>query len=257
LTRFGEGVKLLPIVESELTQRQQEILKAMVRDYVEGAEPLGSDALVDKYEFDFSPATARNEMAELTRLGFLEKDHSSAGRYPTAHGFRYFIKNLMHEEDLPVVEEVAIKQRLWNSRHDTGQLLREAAASVAEHLQNLSFVITDEHKIYAAGSVHILRHPEFYDIDLTRAVLHLLDQADVLESVLAHLDPDQELGLFLGEESGLASLTACGLVACKIDLPQGHHGYLNVMGPYRLDYPNVIPTMRYVQQLVNELSRSW
>lgn len=240
-----------------ITTRQQQILKAIIDEYVDTAQPVGSENLVEKYQFDFSPATTRNEMAELTRLGYLQKDHSSAGRTPTPHAFRYYVKNMMQEKEIPVVNEVAIKQRLWQHRHDQEQLLRQASLSLAEELQNLTVITTDNGQVYASGAAHILRHPEFYDIDLTRAVLHLLDQYDLINYMLSQLSPEAEYGLLLGEETGIPSMAQCGMVTTRIDLPRGRMGYISVLGPYRLDYSSVIPTMRYLQRLVNEMSRSW
>jgi len=68
---------------------------------------------------------------------------------------------------------------------------------------------------------------------------------------------DSELGLLLGEETGLPNMNGCGIVISRLHLPQGQGGFLSVFGPYRLDYQSVIPTIRYMQGLINELSRSW
>lgn len=240
-----------------LSERQQQILLAIIQEYVDTAEAVGSENLVDKYEFDFSPATTRNEMVELSKKGFLEKDHVSAGRIPTPLAFRYYVKNLMEERQMPVVNEVAIKQRLWNNRHEMQSVLQQASKALAEELENLSFIVTDKGYMYSAGAAHILRHPEFYDIDLTRTVLYLMDQDDLIRSMLSQMAHDLEFGILLGEELGMDSLKNCGMVVGRIDLPQGERGYIAVLGPYRLNYSRTIPTLRYMQQLVNQLSHSW
>ena len=244
-------------MDTQLSSRQQDILHAIIQDFVESAEPVGSESLVEKYEFDFSPATTRNEMVELTKKGFLQKDHVSAGRIPTTMAFRFYVKNLMDEKQLPVINEVAIKQRLWDHRHNLDQLLRNATYAVADELHNLTIVITDDGSVYSAGSAHILRHPEFYDIDVTRTVLHLIDRHDMLNAMATQLAQDTEFGLLLGDETGMPSMSTCGLVVGRLHLPQGHGGFLTVLGPNRLDYPNVIPTLRYMQNLINEFSRNW
>lgn len=241
----------------QLSERQKQILSAIINDHIETAEAVGSETLIEDHDFDFSPATARNEMAELTRKGYLQKDHTSAGRAPTTLAFRYYIKNLMQEKELPVVNEVAIKQRLWAHRHDLDQLLHQASLALAEELQNLTLIITNEGKIYTAGAAHILRHPEFYDIDLTRTILYLLDQHEVVSTMLNQLTPEAEFGILLGEEIGMPSLRTCGMVVGRIDLPSSQTGYISVFGPYRLDYSMVIPTLKYLQQLVNELCQAW
>ena len=240
-----------------LTERQGDILKALIKEYVNSAEPIGSEILCDKYKFDFSPATMRNEMVELTKLGYLQKDHISAGRFPTPQAFRFFIKNLMDERELPVVNEVAIKQRLWDNRHNMDYFLREATHALSEELQNLVMLITDDHEVYYAGAAHILRHPEFYDIDLTRNVLHLLDQYDLIQAMFSQLSPDVDFGVMLGDEIGLQTLNQCGMVISRIKLPNNLNGYLAVFGPYRLDYPSVIPAVRYLHKVIDDITRNW
>lgn len=243
---------------SELSKRQQRILEALISEYIDSAEPAGSEYLVEKHRFDFSPATLRNEMATLNKLGYIEKEHASAGRIPTPQAFRYFIKNLMQPREMPVVNEVALKQRLWGQRHDQGQLLREAVHSLAQETQNLSLILTDEGKTYTCGAAHILRHPEFYDIDLTQTVLHMLDEFELMQAMFSQLQPsEEEFGIMLGPETGMQGLEHCGVVASQLNLPRGRIGYLGVFGPYRLDYPHVVPVVRYVTKLVNELSQSW
>lgn len=241
-----------------LSERQQRILSVIVEEFIKNAEPVGSEYLVRKYGFSFSPATLRNEMAVLGRLGLIEKSHFSAGRVPTPQAFRYFIRNLMKLEELPVVNEVALKQRLWSQRHDMERLLREVVASLAQETQNLSLIITDEGKVYSAGAAHILRHPEFYDIDVTQTVLQMLDDYELLEAMFSRLQSGEYgYAVLLGPEIGVKELSKCGTVVARFDLPQGHVGHMGVFGPYRLDYPRVVPVVKYLHRLIHELSQSW
>ena len=242
---------------SILTERQQEVLKAIIQEFINEATPIGSEDLVKKYDFSFSPATMRNEMVALTQKGMLQKDHVSAGRSPTPQAFRYYIKNLLDQRDIPVVNEVAMKQRLWDHRHDQSHLLREATLTLADELQNLVLVILDDGRIYSAGTAHILRHPEFYDIDLTRTVLHLIDQSDIINAILSQISDESEFGVMLGDEIGLRGFDQCGLVIGRINLPNNQTGFITTLGPYRLDYSSVIPTIKYVQSILNELMLTW
>ena len=78
----------------EMTERKCNILKIIVEDFIATAQPIGSKTLIDKYGLSFSSATIRNEMQELEENGYLEKPHTSAGRIPSAKGYRYYIENL-------------------------------------------------------------------------------------------------------------------------------------------------------------------
>ena len=85
----------------ELSDRKKKILRAIVDIYVSTAEPVGSKAIAALPDMNFSSATIRNEMAELTQMGLLEQPHTSAGRVPSAAGYRLYIDELMQDYRLP------------------------------------------------------------------------------------------------------------------------------------------------------------
>src|SRR4030042_824607 len=126
----------------ELTERQAKILKSVIEEYVETAEPVGSETLEKKYSLGVSPATIRNEMAALTETGFLRQPHTSAGRVPTPTGFKIYIDRLMEEKKPSVTEEVAAKEAIWDYRHEYDRLLREATRALANPNQALAVVAT-------------------------------------------------------------------------------------------------------------------
>ena len=78
-------------IDAPLEERKQRILRAVVRDYVETAEPVGSEALAERYDFGVKSATLRNEMAEMAEQGYLQQPHTSAGRIPSDKGYRYYV----------------------------------------------------------------------------------------------------------------------------------------------------------------------
>lgn len=96
----------------ELSERKQKILKAIVDLYIRSAEPVGSKTIAALPDMNFSSATIRNEMAELTTLGFLEQPHTSAGRIPSPIGYRFYIDRLMQDYRLSVDETQSINQAM-------------------------------------------------------------------------------------------------------------------------------------------------
>lgn len=84
----------------ELDARKRKILEAVIIDYISTAEPVGSRTISKKYELGVSPATVRNEMADLEELGLLEQPHTSAGRIPSDLGYRYYVDCLMRKKDI-------------------------------------------------------------------------------------------------------------------------------------------------------------
>lgn len=96
----------------EMSERKQKILKAIVDLYIRTAEPVGSKTIAAMPDIDFSSATIRNEMAELTNLGYLEQPHTSAGRVPSPAGYRFYIDRLMQDYRLSVDETQSINQAM-------------------------------------------------------------------------------------------------------------------------------------------------
>lgn len=86
----------------ELSERKQQILKAIIAEYIRTAEPVGSKALSELPELSFSSATIRNEMSELEEMGYLEKPHTSAGRVPSHKGYRFYVDHLMRRPTAPI-----------------------------------------------------------------------------------------------------------------------------------------------------------
>ncbi len=95
-----------------LNERKKKILQAIVEEYVETAEPVSSGNLLKKYDLQCSSATVRNEMAELEQAGLLDKPHASAGRVPSAQGYRFYVNELLKEDNISLEEIEYIKDKL-------------------------------------------------------------------------------------------------------------------------------------------------
>lgn len=240
---------------AELSDRQIQILKTVTDEHIQTAGPVGSEALLEKYKLGVSPATIRNDMAALAREGYLSKPHSSAGRVPTALGFRYYIQNLMNEEPLPVLQEVAIKQRLWPQRFVLERLMREASLALSELTNHLSVVAGDDGLVFSAGSVNILDNPEFYDIEVTRAALNLIDDFNSLWS-LVQKGMAEDINLLLAEDLELENLHSCGFVFGRF-ATEKKQGIVGILGPMRIRYNFIIPAVRYFKGLMEEMGRGW
>ncbi len=93
-----------------LSERKKDILQAVVTDYIKMAQPVGSRTIARRYQVGLSPATIRNDMADLEEMGFLLQPHTSAGRVPTQKGYRYYVDNLMESADLEEKEQNVINQ---------------------------------------------------------------------------------------------------------------------------------------------------
>jgi heat-inducible transcriptional repressor len=129
---------------SDLTERQKTILMLVIRDYIETAAPVGSNALVKRYHLDLSSATIRNEMAALDEMGYLRQPHTSAGRIPTEEGYRFFVGQMMHKAELPEAVQHTITHQFYQARPDIDQWMTLAASILAHQSQGVS-VVTAPH----------------------------------------------------------------------------------------------------------------
>lgn len=241
----------------ELSEREIQILKAIIDEYISTAEPVGSETLDKKYNLGVSPATIRNEMVKLTRMGYLKQPHTSAGRTPSHLALKFYVNSLMKPEDISVAEEVSVKQKLYDHKDKMDKLLREATRSLAEHTKTMSVAATDEGDVYMAGMGNILEMPEFYDIDVTRYLLSTLDENDYWWDVFGkNIVTEDCLHILIGEELGQKLLNSCGLVYATFKSAK-HQGAIGIVGPTRLNFPHIIPFVRYVGSIIDEVSSNW
>jgi heat-inducible transcriptional repressor len=115
----------------KLTARQEMILELIIREFVATAEPVGSKRLVEVYGLDVSPATVRNEMKRLEQLGYLTHPHTSAGRVPTHHGYRYFVQHLLSETNLPTTVRRTIRHQFFQVQAEMDQWMQLSASVLA------------------------------------------------------------------------------------------------------------------------------
>ena len=126
----------------DISKRKLQILQAIITDYVKSAEPVGSRSLAKKYGLGVSPATIRNEMADLEELGYLTHPHTSAGRVPSDKAYRLYVNSLMSKHDLSPEEKEIINERMQVSVAEFNQTLQQAAELLSDITKLASFAMT-------------------------------------------------------------------------------------------------------------------
>ena len=116
----------------ELTERKKQILRAIVDSYIRTAEPVGSKTISQLPGMDFSPATIRNEMADLTSMGLLEQPHTSAGRVPSAAGYRLYVDELMQGYRLSMDETKTINQAMEVKMQEVDKMISQVGKLVSK-----------------------------------------------------------------------------------------------------------------------------
>ncbi len=115
-----------------LDDRKKKILQAIVEEYIGSAEPVSSKTLVDDYGLNFSSATIRNEMAELEKIGYLDKPHTSSGRVPSAEGYRYYVNELISNNNISLKEIKYIKAQLETKINQIEDLTKITTSTISE-----------------------------------------------------------------------------------------------------------------------------
>jgi len=167
---------------TEMTPRRQAVLGLVIRSYTDTGLPVGSKTFVESFGLEVSPATIRNEMAALEELGYLTHPHTSAGRVPTEHGYRYFVEHLLGETELPLPEQRMIRHQFHQARLELDQWVRLAVAVLA-HTTRKAAVATAPRSRESR-----FKHLELISLRDTLVLLVLVLQGGVVKQQMLKLD---------------------------------------------------------------------
>lgn len=227
-----------------MTERQKEILFAIVEQYAEVASPVGSVTLAKL--FGVSSATIRSEMAKLEELGYITAPHTSSGRIPTDTGYRIYVNNITDASmgELPAGVDRSVKTidaHIQSHSSTADQVIRSAVNSLVELTDNLSFA-TIGGEIYMNGIANLFMQPEFAEVEPIRAVASLIDN---IEPWLDEVQPNQPLNVYIGSENPIGKQSGATLIISKFRSPYSDRSYIGVVGPTRQNYAR---TMHFVQR---------
>lgn len=168
----------------ELSERKQKILGAIVEQYIKTGEPVGSKALLSALDMSVSSATVRNEMAELSAMGYLEQPHTSAGRIPTNEGYRYYVDHLMVNRQIDEPLRRRIEAGVHMAVTDPEKLLQRAGEVLAD-LTDCAAVSTTP-----SGEGAFIKRVEIVPVGTRTAMIVLLTSTGVLKSKVCRSDSD-------------------------------------------------------------------
>ena len=173
-----------------LTDRQRKILKAIIDVYIQTAEPVGSKVLAQNLDLGVSPATLRNEMAELIAQGYLEQPHTSAGRVPTHKGYRLYVNELMNEYALTNEDTSELRQALQLKIAEYDRLLDEVGKAVSKLTHYAA--VTAKPKL---GAAETIRHIDIIRCGETAYVIVVVTGAGLVRNRIAHAEDISEAEL--------------------------------------------------------------
>jgi heat-inducible transcriptional repressor len=231
-----------------MTERQKQILSAIIEQYAEVASPVGSNLLAKA--FNVSSATVRAEMAELERLGYINQPHTSAGRIPTDKGYREYV-NAITESKSESTEHRGGERALAARAQHSGspdRAIRNTVDTLVELTHNLGLA-TIGNQLYMSGLSNLFGQPEFVSSQQVQQVARLLDN---LEPWLREAAPNKPLSVYIGNENPIGRSAGVSLIISKFRSPYSDQSYIGVLGPTRQSYKDVMTLVRHAGETLEE-----
>lgn len=195
-----------------IDERKQRVLKAIIDDYIETAEPVGSRTLARKYDLGVSPATIRNEMADLEMLGYLKHLHTSSGRVPSSKGYRFYVDGLIPPKPVSDEEKVLI-DRWYNARvKRIDEVFQETAHIISQVTKNVSLVLAPQ---LTQAKFRCL---QFLPLDDYRIITVLMTDAGFIENKIIEMPS----GAAFEDFQRMAKIINANLAGHTLDTIQHH-----------------------------------
>jgi heat-inducible transcriptional repressor len=234
-----------------LSVRKSDLLRAIIREFVETALPVGSATLAERHGFDISPATIRNEMSELEAMGLIEQPHTSAGRIPTESGFRIFVNQALSDYESADKKPLRQKMKIAAIGNDPESAVKSIAKQVAAEAREAVVVAFSPRHVYYTGLSHLFSQPEFREFGRVVRFGELIDRLDeIMEAALDRVRPD--IAVWIGSENPFGN--SCGTVIAGCRTSPSSHGAFGVLGPLRMDYERSIALVDTARSALDELA---
>ncbi len=242
----------------DISERQLRILQAIISDFINTGEPVGSRTLSKKYDMGLSPATIRNEMSDLEDMGYLTHPHTSAGRVPSDKAYRLYVDGLMPKYDLPEEDKQIIADKLNDDINEFDKTIKKAASLLSEITNLTSFAITPRQ------DEDVLKYINILPVDEYSVVLMIVAESGrVINTALKLGIPYTEEGLELLSKSLTYSFKGKTISeALKIDIIKNLEVDMSAMsGLAQNIMPNFLKTLEsmldvnlYMEGLTNIFS---
>ncbi|OGL30376.1 transcriptional regulator [Candidatus Saccharibacteria bacterium RIFCSPHIGHO2_02_FULL_47_12] len=231
-----------------MTQRQKDILSAIVEQYAEVAAPVGSSLLAKV--FKVSSATIRAEMAQLEEAGYITQPHTSAGRIPTDKGYRFYVNNMSEAKETPTERRA---EKALTARVQEGgvpeRTIRNTVDTLVELTHNLGLATIGE-QLYMSGLSNLFGQPEFMNAGQVQEVARLLDN---LEPWLYEAALNEPLNVYIGRENPIGASAGVSLIISKFRSPYSDQSYIGVLGPTRQNYRDVMSLVQRAGKTLEEV----
>ncbi len=233
-------------------ERKKQVLQAIIKHFIQTAEPVGSNTILISYHFHVSPATIRNDMMSLEEEGYIFQPHTSSGRVPTDKAYRLFVDEMADYKKARTEAQTAIKKiRAEYLAGKVREHLYDAVSILARASNCVSFSTTpDNPRTFFLGMSNVLRQPEFADSNQASQVVEVLEKSDNFIKTLKSLSISDSVRAFIGDENILEQIQSCSIIVTKYK-HEGFNGYIGILGPKRMNYAFNISLLEEIKKLLS------
>jgi transcriptional regulator of heat shock response len=240
------------MITADLKKRHDVVLELIISRYIESAEPVSSRFVARK--LNLSSATIRNVMADLEEAGLITHPHTSAGRMPTDKGYRYYINALMHVR--AVTENVMrqVEASYHQALRSLGDVMERTSHLISDLTNYVGVTFLPQYdKMYLDGTSHIIEQPEFRDIKKICNLLRCLEEKKGIMDLLSHDLNNDRMMIHIGKELHSSYFDDCSIVTRGYKVRGKLAGRLGVIGPKRMVYEKVIPTVEFLAGALSDI----
>jgi len=236
-----------------MKERTMLILNALIKDFIETANPVASKHLLETCDLNISSATVRNEFAALEEVGLIASPHVSAGKVPTEKGYRFFVDQLMtnEEKNEKLIREI-FEKHIENYRlSKTKESIFDAMKLVSQLSNNIAFATLDNDRTFYLGLSNVLRSPEFItEPEKGAQVVEVFEGRERFREMLKNMElVENDVKIFIGEENILKEVNSCAMIVGKFR-GNSASGYIGILGPMRMKYSYNRALVRNVLDMV-------
>ena len=232
--------------------RRRAILATVINKYIKEALPIASEDIAQ--DFDLSSATIRNIFAELEENGYLMHLYTSGGRIPTNKGYRYYVDFLISQMELLEGEKECIVKEYKKEINRLEDVLEKTSEiiSMITHYTGIVSLLEWQDMFFYKGLSLILEQPEFQDIGRMRLLIKMLEDKRHLMEII-NREFTEKVKVYIGQELGCSEMNQYSLVVSSYCMKNKPSGRLAVLGPMRMEYKHIIPTLEYVSGVLTEV----
>jgi len=248
-----------------LSLRQNDILRGVIETHIETTQPVGSRLIAEKYAISFSPATIRHEMGSLEEMGYLTHPHTSSGRLPTDHGYRYYLDHTSFQDHAaeplkrfgkelaPAAEDERLDEFLDHVSLLLSSLSQEVALTSMPFEEVPVAEKAGRNKLSLQGFSYMLEKPEFQDVRKIKNLFGVLEEKmTLMRWVLTHVDPEH-VSVSVGREHSHEALEDCAIVTARYAAGKNRQGVIAILGPKRMAYRQIIPLVSRMAVTVSDI----